>query len=425
MNKYFLIFRLALLLSPCLSFAQSNFRSATIVKMNGDTTSGFIKYEGWTHSPSEIQFKKNVADTQIETLNPSGLKSFSVNGIENYVGYIGTVSVNKIEGDGLAYVRDSTVKPVSVFLRVVTNGTKVVLLAHRDEIKTAYFIMEKNGKPQELKFYRYYNDNDRMVSSAPFRAVLIGLLEKYRGVDERWFREVGTAAYNLSTLQAFVKVINNDQVMNSNTTGHRFFIGAAAAYHNITMLGPETFNFQPTSNTVPVVSLGYDFYNNRFVQRTILRVEASVTKVSPHINGNQSFFSYNTLIISFKPQLLYSFVTDKKVKPFLGIGVGINIPASSANGVTATESGVILTNAYFVQTKGSTYKSLQAGETAKNPYGALNVFITPEIKAGLAFNKKFEMIASGTLISTSLTPNFKNKIHTYSIGFNYYLSDEK
>ncbi|MFD0749008.1 hypothetical protein ACFQZS_02570 [Mucilaginibacter calamicampi] len=424
MKNKFLFVCLTLLLIPGFLFAQANFRPATIVRINGEAISGLVKYEGWSKSPASVVFKKNTAEAQTESLSARDIKSFSIDGVEEYVGYTGFVSTNKNEGPEIPYTRDSTVKSVAVFLRVVSKGSNVQLLAYRDEVKTAYFVSDKNETPAELKFYRYYNNTDRIVTSAPFRQVLIGLLEKYRGADPKWFSEVGVADYNLSSLQKFIKTINNDQTQNISTAGSRFFIGASGAYKRITLSGPKDFSFQPTSIVSPVINLGYDFYSNRFVQRTILRLEASVTQVSPTINGKYSYFRYKTLLVSFKPQLLYNFVNDKKVKPFLGVGVGINIPASSSNGVTATESGVVLSNGLAIQAKGESFKALQAGETVRNPYGANNVFITPEIKAGLAFNKKFELIASGTLVSTSLIPSFKHEIYTYSIGFNYYLQSK-
>jgi len=413
------IFCLTLLLSPCVIFAQANFRPASIIKMNGDTTLGFIKYEGWTHSPTSIQFKNNTANAQTEILFAKDIKGFNVNGIEEYVSYNGVVSTNKIEGADIPYQRDSAVKSVTVFLHMLSNGANVRLLAYRDDVKTAYFISEKNTQPEELRFCRYYND-ERIAVSAPFRAVLAGLLEKYRGANEKWFRDVGTADYNLATLQKLVKAINNEQNENVSIGGHRFFVGAGIAYQRSTFTGANGFNFQPASNIQPVINVGYDLFSNRFVPKTILRLEGSFSQISPVFNGNVSYFKYKALVVGLKPALLYVLASEQKVRPFLGVGLTVNVPIQTENAVTATESGRVLPHGLAIQNKGDSYASLQAGESVKNPYYSLGVYITPEVKAGLFFNKKIEVNLSATVLSTPmLRSTYPSHIGVYSVSFNY------
>jgi hypothetical protein len=422
MKTKFLVLSLALVSAPVFLFAQANFRKALIVKMNGDTTSGFIRYEGWTKSPTDVQFKKNIVDTQIETLTPNEIRSFSIDGIEKYVGYTGQVSTNKIEGDGIAYVRDSTIKMVSNFLRTVTSGSKVALLAHRDEIKTAYFIMENNGKPEELKFYRYYNDNDRLVTSAPFRTVVIALLEKYRGVNERWFKEVGTADYRLSSLQKLIKAINNDVTEDHSTSGYRFFVGAAGAYQRFTFDGPERYSYQRIDNNIePIFNIGYDFYTNKFAPKTIFRAEASITRISPMFEGPYSIFVLKAVVVSVKPQVLYSFNAENSVKPFIGVAIGVNIPFETDNRLFANPKAIPSPGTQTILINGDTRGSLQVGQSIKRPYLNLATFVTPEVKAGISFNSKFEIIATGALFSSNMLKSLiPTQMTFYSLGLNYY-----
>lgn len=427
MKEKFLTLCLALLSAPVFLFAQANFRKASIVKMNGDTTSGFIKYEGWTHSPTDVQFKKNIADNEIEILTPKEIQGFSIEGIEKYIGYTGPVSVNKIEGDGIPYFRDTTVKLVSVFLSVVAKGPNVELLSHRDEVKIAYFIRDKNEVPVELKFYRYYNDLDRLVSSAPFRQVVISLLEKYRGVNEKWFRDVGVADYNLGTLKRLVNSINNNKSQESSLFGHRFFVGASAAYQRFTFVGPERYRYESIDNTVaPVFNIGYDFYTNKFSTKTIFRVELGATQISPSFESPYAIFSLKAIVISVKPQVLYYLTTGSKVKPFIGAGVGVNVPFESENRMITNPKAVPSPGTQTVYINGDTRGALQVGQSYKRPYLGLTTFVTPEVKVGMSLNNKFEVIASGALLCTNMLKSLiPTQMTFYSLGLNYYLGGKK
>lgn len=427
MKAKFFVLSLALLSAPIVLFAQANFRKASIVKMNGDTISGFVRYEGWTKSPTSVQFKNNLNETHTETLTPKEVLGFNVNGVETFVGYTGLVSTNKIEGSEIPYSRDTAVKSVSVFLSVVATGPNVELLSHRDEVKTAYFIKDKNEVPVELKFYRYYNDIDRLVSSAPFRQVLISLLEKYRGVNEKWFKDVGVADYKVGTLKRLVNNINNNESKETSISGRRFFVGAAAAYQHFTFVGPERYRYQSDyDDLVPVFNVGYDFYTNKFSKRTIFRVELGATQISPRFEGPYSIFILKAVVVSVKPQVLYSFKLGDKVKPFFAVGVGVNVPFESDNRVIANPKAIPSPGTQTILINGDTRGALQVGQSIKRPYLALTTFVTPEVKVGMSLNNKFEVIASGVFLTSNMLKSLiPTQMTFYSLGLNYYLGGTK
>jgi hypothetical protein len=427
MKIKFSLLLLAMLPVSVHVFGQSSLRPASIVKMTGDTISGFVRYEGWTKSPTSVQFKNNLNETRFETLTPKQILGFSVNGVEAFVSYTGPVSTNKIEGPEIPYFRDTTVKSVSVFLSVVTKGANVELLAHRDEVKTAYFIKDKNEVPVELKFYRYYNDNDRVVSSAPFRQVLISLLEKCRGVNEKWFKDVGVADYNLGTLKRLVNNINNNESKETSISGHRFFVGAAAAYQHFTFVGPERYRYQPVDDDLaPVFNVGYDFYTNKFSTKTIFRIEVGATQISPMFEGPYSIFILKAIVVSVKPQVLYTFKAGNKVKPFFAAGVGINVPFESDNRVIANPKAIPSPGTQTILINGDTRGALQVGQSVKSPFLNLTTFVTPEVKVGMSFNNKFEVIASAALLGTNMLKSLiPTQMTFYSLGLNYYLGGKK
>ncbi len=415
----------AFMLISTLSFAQNVFRSGTIVRKNGTTATGFIKYKSDLYSPVSIEYKPNEAADNIETLASTDILKFNIDGVAEYIAYNGVVSVNKNEGSDIPYVRDTTVKEVACFLQVISKGKNASLLKYQAQYKLAYFIAEENSKPVELKFYRYY-DNERLVESNPFRAVLIGLLEKYRGVDERWFKEVGVARYDLATLLKFVKLINNDQVTEAPTMKSRFFVGASANYQHSSFEGAMGFDFQPSSNVQPGIGLGYDIYVNPYSKRAIFRLEGTVSRISPTFSGRYSYFTYKAGIVTVKPQFLYSLSKDSKIKLFLGAGLGINIPVEYENALTVTESGVVLTNGMAIQNKGDSYTSLKAGDTIKEPYLSLNVFYTPAVSVNMLVNDRVELSASGTVFSTPMLRSlYPAHVNIYSLTFNYFLSRKK
>ena len=417
---------LVLLIFPGFLLAQNGYRAGTIVKTNGETEKGFIDYREWRQSPKSIAFKKNVADAEPQLLTPLQIKSFLINNVDEYLAYDGPVSTNKIDFDALPNSVDSTIKHDVAFLRVVLAGANVKLLYHRDETKFAYFIMEKNDKPQELKYYPYIDDERKFTEVSPYLKQLITLLQKYRGNNESWFDSRTKVEYNASTLKKYANLINNNQSVEHKISGDRFYVGAGAIHLNSRFNGPEKFGYEinTPATLTPMLNIGYDVLPNKYTAKMVFRLEASFWRANPTYNFYAGYFAYDALIAALKPQILYNFYNTKDFKIYAGAGFAINKPIQFKNELVATDDGVILT-AVSVQTKPGSFTSLKKGDTIQDPYGPLKVFLNIEAKLGMVFNNKFEVVAVGNAFTTPLTDKYNTYLYPFSVGVNYYLGKVK
>jgi hypothetical protein len=104
-----------------LAFAQSNYHAGYVLKNNGDTLKGFINYREWATSPLSIEFKTIETNTEVLKFNPKTIRSFQINGMENYISFSGNISMNLTELQNLP----ATFIIFNKNLNIVVYGTSV------------------------------------------------------------------------------------------------------------------------------------------------------------------------------------------------------------------------------------------------------------------------------------------------------------
>ena len=139
---------------PAVSLAQSNYKPGYAINLKGDTLHGFIDYREWNSSPTKINFKYALND-QSRKLTVTDIRFFSVAGLESYQRYVGPITMDN--PSQVNAVKDTSFKIVTVFVKILQDGSRVTFYSYTDEVKTRFFIKEKQDLiPQEL-IYRVYN----------------------------------------------------------------------------------------------------------------------------------------------------------------------------------------------------------------------------------------------------------------------------
>lgn len=137
-------------------FGQGKMLEGYIVSAKGDTTRGFVRYDGWGTSPMAVDFAKEK-NGQFEKVGPDAAPGFFLAPLnEHYVSKrIGILNIDLSKTYDLApsfEAKDS----VTVYLREVTSGPKATLLEYLDLTEKPHFFLEKDGKLTELLYYPFY-----------------------------------------------------------------------------------------------------------------------------------------------------------------------------------------------------------------------------------------------------------------------------
>ncbi|HEX3386241.1 MAG TPA: hypothetical protein VHS53_13670, partial [Mucilaginibacter sp.] len=190
MKHYYPTLTLILFLLSFGASAQSNYKPGYVIDLKGDTIKGFIDYREWSICPDTIKFKKAATDeSSLYGVNEIGY--FNVDGVDEYRKFTVTISNSEIDPNKLEYLKDTTLRTATVFLRVLQQGGKVTLYSYTDKLKTRYYIGEgSNVTPKELIYQTYldphYDDpsnsggrTSRTITENTFRRQLNAVALKY------------------------------------------------------------------------------------------------------------------------------------------------------------------------------------------------------------------------------------------------------
>jgi len=152
----FSLFAYTCLFFSSKTFGQGKFLNGYIVSPVNDTIKGFIRYEHWDVSPTQIDFKENLETGTVQKVGKDRVSEFSITSVnETYknrkIGIINIDPTYEYVGVPSLQATDS----ISVFLRVVTKGKAASLLAYKNSRGGAHYFLERNNVLTELLNYPY------------------------------------------------------------------------------------------------------------------------------------------------------------------------------------------------------------------------------------------------------------------------------
>lgn len=202
---------LIVFLLPLACFAQPTYIAGYVLKSNGDTVKGYIKYPNyaaWAACPKYIEFKLDRHDREALRFDPHTIREFHIDGHETYITYAGWVSADGNVFPMTGFKLDTSKKLDTIFLKQVTTGKFLTLYYHNDKFKTRFFISENNG-PKELEYHLYFKTPNTMVSRPVYSAYIVSLVNKYAPGNKRLMSEISEMSFSQASLQDFVEDINN------------------------------------------------------------------------------------------------------------------------------------------------------------------------------------------------------------------------
>jgi len=173
--KIYLLISFISFFYPAFSSAQSNYKPAHLVNMQGDTLSGLINDLEWSRNPTSIGFKENPQSKE-RFYTPAEIKAAMIDSGDYYISAFLHVDRNYVTKNDITkvYSTDET-KVDTLFLRLLTKGhLSLYLFRDENEKNHFYLVAEKNGF-QELiskKVAIKKDGKDYVISNNGFRTQL-------------------------------------------------------------------------------------------------------------------------------------------------------------------------------------------------------------------------------------------------------------
>ena len=418
------LFCLLLLLSlaPLFLHAQSNYKPGYVIDSKNDTLKGFVDYREWLKNPREITFKQTQT-AQPQKFTVANANAFAITGAEYYDKYTVNISTSTIDLARLSHSLDTAYTTDTVFLKSLVNGKNVSLYVWTDNIKSRYYLFNKQAHTIEwLKQYQYFNDERQSVASVnSYINQLLRLAFQYLPGDTKILTRIQKANYSENDLTYIAVALNGGKATQQavhTTSGIRFFAGAGARYSKLQFNGAAGSG-NPFSNGAndkafsPVITAGLDILVNKYTEKLFFRLEFAGAinryQFAQATTGAGASSVTNTLDVKLYhlaaiPQVIYNFYSTEKFKAFIDVGLAMNLYKYN-NYNFATIYNFTTTTTVVNQNK---YPDFQGFN-----------FAIP-VKAGIQVNKRIEIYGSYWLPS-SLTKYiyYSAEQSAFQAGVNY------
>lgn len=425
--KHVIIAVLVVILGPLALQAQSNYKAGFVVTTAGDTLQGFIDYQEWDKAPTSISYIASVASDKKREFDVSTTLYFEITGMESYRRYEGPITMNEVDIRKISVDRDLHIVTDKVFLRELDAGANVSLFSYTDQIKTRFFIQEKNDNiPQELYFIKYYTSNlgNKMFTMKSYVGQLLSVASKYMEITPELKREVESAGYEAKSLQSVVSKINGKSEAETTfdveqKNKSRFYAGVAVNRTMVQFGGENNLtdaDHNPASY-MPRLVFGLDAFINRNTQRLLLRMEGALASSNHHIEksfksssgSNELSYEIAQQTASLNPQVIYNLYNRDNFKFYVGGGLSVNYSNYSTNSYNYE---------YISQGTGTRY-----GPEEVKSYTLESVWTSYIVRSGVVLNKKYEISAiyQGPAALTKYFA-FAVEHQTWSLGVNYLFS---
>jgi hypothetical protein len=327
-------------LVPFILSAQKNFQPGSVVTLKGDTIKGFIDYREWNFTPSRIVFSPSDKSSEKEyTVND--ISFFEITGKESYRRSVVKISLHPVKLSDIG-ARDTTWKMDTVFLKVEYSGT-VSLFSYEDMIKERFYILDEyKEQPEELVKREYVKDGSTsLVVENIYRDQLRSIMYTMRLYSNSLFTRIQEAMYDKRDLKKIILLLNGvkgNEQMTQDKSKANWFAGIGVQRENLSFGGEHFFANEGTnssSNWLPKISVGVDWFANPNVGKLFFRLEAGfrLNKSSMSFaNWNKSRrYELAGSTISLMPQVNYAVYNTPKLKIPVGFGFGYNIKRYSKN----------------------------------------------------------------------------------------------
>ncbi|RYU86863.1 hypothetical protein EWM62_17070 [Mucilaginibacter terrigena] len=212
--KFYYLLLSAALLFPAVCFSQGNFKPGYVITLKGDTLKGFISEHEWDSNPRFVSFKAKGID-EAKKFTVADIGQFTIDSALTYKRFICHISLGTTDENHLA-PKDTTTKLDTVFLEVLQSGKNLSLFSYSDNIKTRFFVSEKNdAAPHELLYRVYVWSNTsaandvRNKTDNVFIQQLGSLALKYGKLTDKLQKTLDHLEYREHSIVKVVSAIND------------------------------------------------------------------------------------------------------------------------------------------------------------------------------------------------------------------------
>lgn len=341
---------------PYFLFSQESDVSAEVIFSKGVTEKGLVRYKAWVYNPSSILFKREGRVPVL--LLPEDVERITIEGKDDYFSANVQRYNNSIETSEINYFEEEPSITETVFLRLLSSGSKLSLYTYTDHQKSHFFIADSSGKIIPLRFVRFLKDDQGIISLQEKTYYRDQLKPFVQAGDEKMEKLLADLKWKDDDMISFVKLINKDEgisyadkelVVNQRT--QRLFVGAAAAYTTFSLTSSYRnlgkMSFESTVN--PLFYAGYRFSGRR--KSAALSFQFMASFYGYHVIGiydgkdrdgedirEQLDIKKRNLIISF--EFFYAFVKKEKFSWEIGPGFQFVYPITVSSKLTSTELNI-------------------------------------------------------------------------------------
>ncbi|WP_345954395.1 hypothetical protein [Mucilaginibacter sp. PAMB04168] len=329
-----------------IGHAQSNYKPGIVIQSKGDTLKGLINYREWSSSPEYCEFKTDLSQ-KAQRFYPNSIQSFEIAGLEKYLAYSGRISMDKNVFPDVSPSLDTTTTPDTIFLKFAYQGRQVSLLEQTDNLKQRLFILENGRQPMELKFYQYYRNDNKLMVVNLFQESLLRLAERYNSTDRSLISQIEYSRFSVSNITSIIKKINQDN-SKTGTSNTRFYAGVILGQAKTVFSGTTPFNGTSSTDFMPGLSAGLDFFTNINTQKMFFRAELSVWTTRANVTNavptaylatsQQQQYKFEQYTASLTPGVFCNIYNKEGFKVFFGVGVSFNFSIYNNNQLSFAET---------------------------------------------------------------------------------------
>lgn len=407
---------LCLLLSTISTFAQHNYKPATVVLLNQQQLTGLVDYKEWDGNPRSFSFKDGNGQ---QTLGIRQVASLQIENLESFERFILITKVTgKPKTENGIQIGEKKVLTDTIFIRLITSGRFLNLYSYEDRYCTRFFVKNNSrNETRELIFDAFYEDAD--ASQIRYSDRYLGQLSLYAHdtMAHHQDKVIGLLKHTTYTSASLTKIINLLNAEEVSKTNIRMvikpFVGVFLQRSDARYSGNTPFaDAAQTPSYRPGINAGLDFYDNNAIRKYVVRMEISAsaasfeTRNTEEANANLSY-SYGHKFKQYKIGLAPQFLMNVYNKPWFKFNVGAGF---------GFDYSIFPNDAYYTVTT-----FFGKSNQVNNTFAYQHITLSVPVRAGVIINKKIDIFGKYNIPLTQQSNylDFALKVRSVQLGINY------
>jgi len=360
------------------SLCQPSMQRVFLVKNDGDTLRGWIKYKGWERIPRSVDFGQDSLAKHLVTYEVADLHYMAIAGVEAY--------------ERAVMAKDSLARD-TVFLRLLVKGQRLSLYKLSSE---QFFVRVKDGDYEQATAFTLKTYAEKFDLSSLFPQI------DAAGTDESALVKIVLVLNGNAGAATFTKPVITNKL--------HCFLGIGALVSNMSISGDKSYLGQIAFNNTavsPYFLLGLDYLFSSGVGPWGIRLEASYFSATYKASGVSTGTSLDHINYTLEQRnfssnwyLLYHFINRHQIRVYAAAGVGANFSSYPQN----------------------TYSESFPSSTTTYNYATMNGFwLSANLKVGVILTHRLELGAATILgnYSKELAYSFDPRTTVFWAGYRF------